>query len=33
MVWGYVDSYVVTESGGLGGKENVYHYLLKRKKQ
>ncbi len=29
--WEYVNSYVVTVDGSFGGKQNVYHYLLRRK--
>jgi hypothetical protein len=29
--WEYVNSYVVTVDSTFGGKQNVYHYLLKRK--
>lgn len=28
--WEFVQAYVVTISGGLGGQQNVYHWLLKR---
>jgi hypothetical protein len=28
--WEFVQAYVVTSSAGLGGQQNVYHWLLKR---
>lgn len=30
--WEFITAYVITMSSGLKGKQNVYHYLLRKKK-
>lgn len=29
--WAYIDAQVVTIPGGMGGNQNVYHYLFRKK--